>query len=70
MVTLNVPGFQISFGSLFWSAQPEKIWTFLDVVIEKKIPFVSPHSQREYPQTLWRNFADHEPCIPFCSRPR
>ena len=31
---------QISFGSFFWSAEPDKIWTFLDVLVEKKIPFV------------------------------
>jgi len=30
----------ISFGSMFWSKKPEKIWTFLDVVMEKKIPFI------------------------------
>lgn len=30
----------ISFGSLFWSKEPEKIFTFLDVMIEKKIPFI------------------------------
>lgn len=32
---------QISFGSVFWSTEPEKIWTFLDVVMERNIPFVS-----------------------------
>lgn len=32
---------QISFGSLFWSTEPEKIWAALDVIIEKGIPFVS-----------------------------
>lgn len=31
---------QIAFGSLYWSTEPEKIWAFLDVVMEKKIPFV------------------------------
>lgn len=30
----------ISFGSIFWSTQPEKIWAFLDVVMEKKLPFI------------------------------
>ena len=32
---------QISFGSIFWSAEPEKIWTFVEVIMEKKLPFVS-----------------------------
>ncbi|KAJ3487389.1 hypothetical protein NLI96_g3563 [Meripilus lineatus] len=34
----------ISFGSLFWSSEPEKIWAFLDVLIEKKIPFIMSHA--------------------------
>jgi len=33
----------ISFGSIFWSLEPEKIWTFLDVIMEKKIPFIMSH---------------------------
>ncbi|PSR79622.1 hypothetical protein PHLCEN_2v6923 [Hermanssonia centrifuga] len=33
----------ISFGSVFWSVEPEKIWAFLDVMIEKKIPFIMSH---------------------------
>lgn len=33
---------QISFGSLFWPVKtPEQIWAFLDVVMERGIPFVS-----------------------------
>lgn len=32
---------QISFGTVFWTTQPEKVWTFLDVLLDKKIPFVS-----------------------------
>lgn len=31
---------QISFGTVFWSAEPEKIWAFVDVVMEQNIPFV------------------------------
>ncbi|KAJ3489171.1 hypothetical protein NLI96_g2320 [Meripilus lineatus] len=34
----------IAFGSVFWSTQPEKIWSFLDVLIEKKIPFIMSHA--------------------------
>ncbi|KAI0785635.1 hypothetical protein C8Q75DRAFT_722617 [Abortiporus biennis] len=34
----------ISFGSLFWPHHPEKFWTFLDVVIEKRIPFILSHA--------------------------
>ncbi|KAI0790595.1 UDP-Glycosyltransferase/glycogen phosphorylase [Abortiporus biennis] len=33
----------ISFGSFFWSTEPEKIWAFLDVVMEKNIPFIMSH---------------------------
>ena len=32
---------QVSFGSLWWSTEPEKIWAALDVLMERKIPFVS-----------------------------
>ena len=31
----------ISFGTIFWSSEPEKIWAVLDVLIEEGIPFVS-----------------------------
>ncbi|KAK7692877.1 hypothetical protein QCA50_004512 [Cerrena zonata] len=34
----------IAFGSLYWSTEPEKIWAFLDVVMEKKIPFILSHA--------------------------
>lgn len=34
----------ISFGSIFWSLQPEKIWVFLDAVMERKIPFIMSHA--------------------------
>lgn len=33
--------YQVSFGSIFWSVEPDKIWTFLDVLFDKGIPFVS-----------------------------
>jgi hypothetical protein len=32
--------YQISFGSFWWPAEPEKIWAFLEAVMELKIPFV------------------------------
>lgn len=31
---------QISFGSIFWPAEPEKIWAVIDILIEHRIPFV------------------------------
>ncbi|GJE97774.1 glycosyltransferase family 1 protein [Phanerochaete sordida] len=30
----------ISFGTVFWSSQPEMVWTLLDVLLEKSIPFI------------------------------
>ncbi|KAI0823361.1 UDP-Glycosyltransferase/glycogen phosphorylase [Trametes gibbosa] len=34
----------ISFGSLFWPTEPEKLWTVLDVVMERNIPFILSHA--------------------------
>ncbi|KAK7682538.1 hypothetical protein QCA50_014338 [Cerrena zonata] len=34
----------ISFGSIFWSTQPEKIWAFVDAVIERNVPFIFSHA--------------------------
>ncbi|KAH9901483.1 UDP-Glycosyltransferase/glycogen phosphorylase [Cubamyces lactineus] len=35
----------ISFGSMFWPVKtPEKLWAFLDVVIERNIPFILSHA--------------------------
>jgi len=34
----------ISFGTIWWSKQPQTIWAFLDVVMEKKIPFIMGHA--------------------------
>ncbi|KAI0333570.1 UDP-Glycosyltransferase/glycogen phosphorylase [Cubamyces sp. BRFM 1775] len=35
----------ISFGSIFWPVKtPEKLWAFLDVVIERNIPFILSHA--------------------------
>ncbi|EJD00712.1 UDP-Glycosyltransferase/glycogen phosphorylase [Fomitiporia mediterranea MF3/22] len=34
----------ISFGTVWWSAEPEKIWTILDVLIERGIPFLFSHA--------------------------
>ncbi|OJT07325.1 Anthocyanidin 3-O-glucosyltransferase 5 [Trametes pubescens] len=33
----------LSFGSLFWPANPATIWAVIDVLIEKNIPFVMSH---------------------------
>ena len=55
---------QISFGSIFWSTEPEKIWTFLDVLIERHIPFV-----RDDPNTLVSAtdyLADFQPRVSLC----
>ncbi|KAL4252626.1 Plant UDP-glycosyltransferase [Abortiporus biennis] len=30
----------ISFGSLIWPTEPEKLWTVLDVIMAKRIPFI------------------------------
>ena len=32
----------MSFGTVWWSKEPEKIWAVVDALIEKGIPFVSP----------------------------
>ncbi|OSD01251.1 glycosyltransferase family 1 protein [Trametes coccinea BRFM310] len=47
--TLNTSGekslLYISFGSMFWPAKsPEKLWAFLDVVMELNIPFILSHA--------------------------
>ncbi|KAJ3554094.1 hypothetical protein NM688_g3283 [Phlebia brevispora] len=34
----------ISFGSFWWSTEPEKIWAFLDLLLERKIPFIFSHA--------------------------
>ncbi|EIW63502.1 UDP-Glycosyltransferase/glycogen phosphorylase [Trametes versicolor FP-101664 SS1] len=33
----------LSFGSLFWPADPAKIWAVVDVLIEKNVPFIMSH---------------------------
>ncbi|PSR79624.1 hypothetical protein PHLCEN_2v6925 [Hermanssonia centrifuga] len=33
----------ISFGSVFWPVQAEKLWAFLDVLLEKDVPFIMSH---------------------------
>ncbi|RPD63794.1 UDP-Glycosyltransferase/glycogen phosphorylase [Lentinus tigrinus ALCF2SS1-6] len=48
-VTLKTDGkkslLYISFGSVFWPAKtPEKLWAFLDVVMELNIPFILSHA--------------------------
>lgn len=32
---------QIAFGTVFWTSQPEKLWTIVDVMLDIGIPFVS-----------------------------
>ncbi|KAI0355640.1 UDP-Glycosyltransferase/glycogen phosphorylase [Trametes cingulata] len=34
----------ISFGSLFWPSDPEKIWAVLEVLMERNLPFVMSHA--------------------------
>ncbi|KAH9858609.1 UDP-Glycosyltransferase/glycogen phosphorylase [Lenzites betulinus] len=34
----------ITFGSLYWPANPQNLWAFLDVVMELQIPFIMSHS--------------------------
>ena len=43
---------QISFGTAFWSTTPEKIWAFVDAVMEKNIPFVSKKVVLKYLQPI------------------
>ena len=31
----------MSFGTVWWSKEPEKIWAVVDALIEKGVPFVS-----------------------------
>ncbi|EMD34231.1 glycosyltransferase family 1 protein [Gelatoporia subvermispora B] len=33
-----------SFGSVFWPTDPAKVWVILDVLMEKKIPFIMSHA--------------------------
>ena len=43
---------QISLGSFFWPVNtPEKMWAFLDIVMELQIPFVSVSHQRSCGRT-------------------
>lgn len=37
----------MSFGTIFWTIKPQIVWTFLDVMIEKKIPFIMSHASPE-----------------------
>ncbi|GJE92127.1 glycosyltransferase family 1 protein [Phanerochaete sordida] len=34
----------ISFGTVFWPKNPDRIWAFLDVLIEQNIPFIMAHA--------------------------
>lgn len=30
----------VSFGTVFWTTQPDMVWTFLDVLMDRNIPFI------------------------------
>ncbi|KAF7789271.1 hypothetical protein EIP86_000212 [Pleurotus ostreatoroseus] len=34
----------VSFGSHFWTAEPDKVWAFLDAIMERKLPFIFAHA--------------------------
>ncbi|GJE99108.1 glycosyltransferase family 1 protein [Phanerochaete sordida] len=34
----------IAFGSIFWTTQPDRLWTLLDVLMERKVPFILSHA--------------------------
>ncbi|OJT08829.1 UDP-glycosyltransferase 84A1 [Trametes pubescens] len=52
----------ISLGSWMWPKYPEKLWTFLDVVMDLGIPFILSHASEyaEIPDTM-RHKVDHYP---------
>ena len=46
----------MSFGTVWWSKEPEKIWAVVDTLIEKGIPFVSsPFSFPILLIIIWRD---------------
>lgn len=63
---LNLFFLQISFGSVFWSTQPEKIWAFLDVVIERKIPFVCQRRFTPVPMSQPVHYSDLQSRFSIC----
>ncbi|KAJ3554962.1 hypothetical protein NM688_g2830 [Phlebia brevispora] len=36
----------MSFGSLFWPVDPSKLYTFIDVMLDRRIPFILSHGAR------------------------
>lgn len=34
----------ISFGTVYWTTQPDMAWTVLDVLLDRKIPFIMAHA--------------------------
>ena len=51
---------QFSLGTAWWPSNPEKVWSFLDILLEKQIPFVSfsrsPCSARPDQSHLYRSW--------------
>ncbi|KAI0823359.1 UDP-Glycosyltransferase/glycogen phosphorylase [Trametes gibbosa] len=45
----------ISFGSIFWPSQPEKVWAALDVIMELNIPFILSYASpiAVVPDNIW-----------------
>ena len=41
--------FKISFGTVFWTTQPEKLWAVIEALIETVTPFVSVMSSTDWP---------------------
>lgn len=35
-----------SLGTVYWPSEPEKVWAFLDVLVEMRIPFIMSHAVR------------------------
>ncbi|KLO16953.1 UDP-Glycosyltransferase/glycogen phosphorylase [Schizopora paradoxa] len=44
----------ISFGTVFWTTEPEKLWAMLDILISRHIPFILAHTapQASIPQEV------------------
>ncbi|EJF59604.1 UDP-Glycosyltransferase/glycogen phosphorylase [Dichomitus squalens LYAD-421 SS1] len=60
----------ISFGCAMWPKHPEKLWTFLDAVMELQIPFILSHASND--ATIPQEIKDKVDCYglgllsPFC----
>ncbi|KAI0790603.1 UDP-Glycosyltransferase/glycogen phosphorylase [Abortiporus biennis] len=51
----------ISFGSFFWPTDPEKLWVFLDVLMEKNIPFImgSASHRSDVPESVYEKVKEY-----------